>query len=196
MTALLPGLHAALLLARGRADALALLPPLGDRSALDPMASARQSFWAAPLCVPAFICLHLLEWMQTGAGMPSARGLAADLIGFVAGWAAFALLSHQLAGRLGRAEQWPRFITLWNWCNLVQYMMFMTAALPGLLGLPDIIGQTAWLAALGWALWLEWFMTSLALGLPGMVAAGLVAMDVALGLIIAGFTGSFGAIGG
>ena len=45
MTALLPGLHAALLLARGRADALALLPPFGDRSAADPMAAARQSFW-------------------------------------------------------------------------------------------------------------------------------------------------------
>ena len=178
------GLHAALLLARGRAEAIGLLAE-GDA-----IAAARRSFWAAALCVPAFVCLRLLDWQQSGGAPASARGFAGDLLGFVVGWAGFALITHELAKGLNREAAWPRFITLWNWCNLVQYLMLVAAALPGLLGVPDIVGQTAWLVAMGWALWLEWFMTRLALSVPGPVAAGMVAMDLALGLFIAGFTGS------
>ena len=61
------------------------------------------------------------------------------------------MTSYEVAGLLGRREMWPQFITLWNWCNVVQYLMLVAAALPGLLGLPDILGQTAWLVALGWS---------------------------------------------
>ena len=116
-------------------------------------------------------------------------GFAADLLGFVIGWLGFALVSYRVAGALGRRAMWPRFITLWNWCNVVQYLMLVAAALPGLLGWPEVVGQTAWLVALGWALWLEWFMTRLALGLPAPMAATLVILDVAIGLIVAGVTG-------
>jgi hypothetical protein len=46
------GLHGALLLARGRADGL--------RYVEDDMAGAARSFWAAAICIPAFLCLRLL----------------------------------------------------------------------------------------------------------------------------------------
>ena len=45
-----------------------------------------------------------------------------------------------------------------------------------------------WLVAMGWALWLEWFTTKLALDIHGIPAAGLVAMDVAIGLFLVGLT--------
>ncbi len=178
------GLQAALLLARGRAEGLAMLgtPP-------DAVAVARRSFWAVAFCLPAFVCLHLLDQRSAGAAASSARGFAADLLGFAIGWLAFALLSHQVAVALGRGVHWPRFITLWNWCNVVQYVILVVAALPALLGLPDLIGQTAWLVALGWALWLEWFMTGLALSIPAPMAAALVLLDVGIGLLVAGLTG-------
>ena len=41
------GMHAALLLARGRAD--------GVRYVEDDMAGAARSFWAAAICIPAFV---------------------------------------------------------------------------------------------------------------------------------------------
>ena len=178
------GFQAALLLARGRAEGLSVLgsPP-------DTMAVARRSFWALLFCLPAFVCLHLLDQRATGGAVGSARSFAADLLGFVIGWLGFALVSYRVAGALGRRAMWPRFITLWNWCNVVQYLMLVAAALPGLLGWPEVVGQTAWLVALGWALWLEWFMTRLALGLPAPMAATLVILDVAIGLIVAGVTG-------
>ncbi len=76
---------------------------------------------------------------------------------------------------MGLAERWPRFIALWNWCNVVQYLLLVVFSIPGLLGAPALFDQVAQLFALGWALWLEWFAFRLTLGIGVVPAAGLVA---------------------
>jgi hypothetical protein len=181
-------LHGALLLARGRPDGLLLIlaPPTAE------MAVAARSFWAMALCLPAFLCLHLLDWADGGMPAEPARALMADLLAYVIGWVGFALLSHRLAGGMGRGDFWPRFITVWNWCNVVQYLMLVTAALTGLLGLPPLLAQTVWLVAAGWALWLEWYATRLALAVPGGAAAAMVGLDFSLGLFLVAVTGTVG----
>jgi hypothetical protein len=178
------GLQAAWMLARGRPEGAVLLetPPKAA------MATAARSFWAAPLCLPALLCLHLIEWLQAGTGVYPASAVVLDLAGFAVGWLGFAVITHGLARRLGRQAHWPRFITAWNWCNVLQYLMLVLAALPSLLGLPDIVTETAWLVAMGWALWLEWFATRLTLEVPSLTAAALVAVDVSIGLLLVGFT--------
>ena len=185
MTGALAGLQAAWLLARGRPEGARLLsvPPA------DALAAAARSFWAAPLCLPAFVCLHVIGWMESGLGAFPARGFALDLLGFVIGWAGFALLTRGLAARLGRQALWPGFITAWNWCNVLQYMLLVAAALASLLGLPDVVAETAWLAAMGWALWLEWFATRLTLAVPALTAVALVALDFSIGLMLVALTG-------
>ncbi|MEA2741001.1 MAG: hypothetical protein QOH05_4308, partial [Acetobacteraceae bacterium] len=55
------GLHAALRLARGRADGVVLVP--GDRS------TVVRSFWAIALCLPSVICRLLMSW--AGSGIPA-----------------------------------------------------------------------------------------------------------------------------
>ncbi len=181
-------LHGAFLLARGRADGLLLIvaPPEAE------MAVAAHSFWAVAVCLPAFLCLHLLDWATSTVPAAPASGLLLDLLGYVIGWLGFALLSHRLAGVLGRGPLWARFITAWNWCNVVQYLMLVAAGLLALLGLPLLVSQTIWLVAMGWALWLEWYATRLALALPGGPAAALVGLDFALGLFLVALTGSSG----
>ena len=178
-------LHGAFLLARGRADGLLLIaaPPEAE------MAVAARSFWAIAVCLPAFLCLHLLDWAEEGLPPDAAEGLIRDLLGYVIGWVGFALLSHRLAGTMGRAALWPRFIAVWNWCNVVQYLMLVTAGLASLVELPDLLSQTVWLVATGWALWLEWYATGLALAIPGGPALALVGLDFALGLFLAGVMG-------
>ena len=177
-TSVASGLQAALLLARGRSDGL--------RYVADDMAGAARSFWAAAICLPAFVCLRLLAW--TGGGMPShpARVFALDLLTFGVGWCGFAVLSYRLVGAMGLGERWPRFITLWNWCNVVQYLLLVVFSIPGLLGVPAPLDQAAQLFGLGWALWVEWFAFRLTLGVSVAVAAGLVALDVAIGVLLAG----------
>jgi hypothetical protein len=181
------GLQAALMLARGRSEGIALLAADPEAEA----AAASRSFWAIVLSLPAFVALHLLDWAQSGLPPHAAHRFALDLLGYGIGWVAFALLSHRLAAMLDRSARWPRFIAAWNWCNVIQYLMLVVGtALPQLLGLPDIVQQTAWLVAMGWALWLEWYATRLALGVLGMQAAALVAADFAIGLFLLGLTGS------
>ena len=179
------GLHAAFLLARGRPDGLGFVE--------DDLAGARRSFWAAGLCVPAFIALRLMDWTQGGVPPHPTHDFAADLAVYAIGWAGFAVLSHPLARLLGKADSWPRFITAWNWCNVVQYMLLVLAGLPGVLGAPALLVETIELAAWGWALWIEWYATRLTLELDGVQAAGVVVVDVALGLFVAALVASMSA---
>lgn len=195
-----PGLRAALLLARGRTEGIAP-PATGDVE----LARARHSFVAALFCLPFFIGLRLIDiitakigddpgraslpWADLDWSVADARAMAITLCGFVIGWAGFAIASHRFAARIGRAALWPRFIALWNWCNLVQYGLLAVAAVIGLAALPWWAVQTAALVALGWALWLEWFMTRFALAIPGLLAVALVALDVAIGMTVTAIVG-------
>ena len=171
------GMHGALLLARGRAD--------GVRYVEDDMAGAARSFWAVALCLPAFVCLRLLAWTETGVPSHAAHLFALDLLTYLVGWCGFAVLSHRLVRVMGLAPRWPRFIALWNWCNVVQYLLLVVFNIPGLLGAPALLDQSAQLFALGWALWLEWFAFRLTLGIGIIPAAGLVGVDVSLGVLLA-----------
>lgn len=175
------GIAAALLLARGRAEGLALLPPT--------LESAAQSFRAALLCLPAFLGLRLLGWAM-GEEPPSGTAIAllAESFGFAIAWAGFALASRALATQAGRDAEWPRFIAAWNWSNLVQYLLLVLLALPPMLGVPTALSNMLGLVALGYALWLEWFVTRVALGVPGATAVMVVALDLAIGLFTSGFT--------
>ena len=89
----------------------------------------------------------------------------------------------------GRRADWPRFIAAWNWANVVQYLVLIALTVPAAFGLPDAIAQGLGLAALGYALWLEWFVAKSALRLAGGAAVLFVALDLLLGIFIGGFVG-------
>jgi hypothetical protein len=179
-SAAVSGLQAALLLARGR--------PEGVQHVDNDLRVAARSFWAAGVALPAFLCLRLLDWAAEGLPPHPVHAWALDLLFYVVGWAGYAVLSRSLVTALGRAQHWPRFITVWNWCNVVQYLLLVAAGLPLLLGAPDWLDQTAGLVALGWALWLEWFAARAALDVSGLAAAGMVVLDIAIGLLLSGVT--------
>jgi hypothetical protein len=115
--------------------------------------------------------------------------MAAELIGYAAAWAGFALASLPLAELQGRKAEWPRFIAAWNWANVVQYMVLIALTVPAAFGLPDAIAQGLGLAALGYALWLEWFVARSALRLAGGAAVAFVVLDLLLGIFIGGLVG-------
>jgi hypothetical protein len=178
------GLRAAMRLAVGHADGLDLLtPPEGQ-----PLAVARRSFWAMALALPGFLLLRAVD-TPPQAYM---HGLWRDLLGYVIGWVGFVLISHQLARLGGRMALWPRFVAAWNFCNVLQYMMLMVASLPSVLGWPAWMAQAAWLVAVGWTIWLEYFTTRTAMRLPVGLAIGWVVIDFALGIAVDAAMSSFG----
>jgi len=176
----LAGLHAALLLARGRAE--------GVRHLHNDLRTASGSFWAAAVALPAYLCLRLIGWSLDGLPAHAGHAAALDLVTYVIGWVGYVVLSRPLVAALGRAGQWPRFVAVWNWCNVVQYLLLVVASLPLLLGAPDWVGETTGLVALGWALWLEWFAARAALNVAAIPACALVALDVVLGLLLSGLS--------
>jgi hypothetical protein len=167
------GMHAAFLLARGRPDGL--------QYADSDVAGAARSFWAIAVALPAFICLRLLSG---NAGPVPAHDFALDLLSYIIGWIGFALLSRPVVEAMGCAPRWPRFIVVWNWCNVIQYLLLVLAAVPGLLGAPALVQETVSLIAIGWALWLEWFAIRLALEVSTLPAIGLVGLDLSIGLAL------------
>lgn len=175
------GLRAALLLARGRPEGAFLISmEQPDEQA----ARARHSFLAMLFCVPIFLAIQNLG--KADLGIASVREFAS----FVLAWLGYAVLSHHLAAAMGRAEEWPRFVVLWNWCNLVQYLLMVCALAPAMFGAPALLGQTGWVVAMGWSLWLQWSATRIGLDLPGGRAALLVAADMALGMVMLRVTAS------
>jgi len=175
------GLQGAMLLARGRAEGMTLVAA----REVPAQQTAARSFWAAAICLPAFICLQLIDLAGDPRLPPHfAHGMALQLLGYAVDWAGFALLSREVARAMGRLNVWPRYIAAWNWCQVAQYLLLVAASLPPLLHLPDIVGETTWLVASGWALWIEWYATKLALGIGGLPAAGMVLLDEAFGFAL------------
>ncbi len=117
-----------------------------------------------------------------------ARGLTAELIGYAVAWAGFALASLPVADALGRRSHWPQFIAAWNYANVVQYLVLVVLTVPAAVGLGGLFGNALALAAFGYALWLEWFVARVALRIDGPRAAGVVLLDVVVGLFVGGLT--------
>jgi hypothetical protein len=146
---------------------------------------AWRSFLAAAICLPAFLALQSFAWGMSGppeGGL--GRALVAELTGYVAAWAGFALVSLAVARSWGRGEQWLRFICAWNWTNVVQYLVLLALMVPGGLGLGGWLAQGLVLAGLGYAVWLEWFVVRHALAVEGWRAASLVAVDLFIALAV------------
>ena len=174
------GLRGALLLACGRPEGLADAPADMD--------GAARSFRAAAVGLPLFLLL-----LTAGGPKLSASVLILQVLGYAIAWAGYAVLSHWLVGALGKAARWPRFIAIWNWVNVVQYLLLLGGASPALAGAPAWLAQTAALTAQGWALWLEWYAIRLALDATGPVAAAVMAPDVLLGVVLALVMAAMGA---
>jgi hypothetical protein len=171
------GLSGAARLAFGKADGVVLVA--GDHQ------TAARSFWAIPFALPSVVCRLLMVWSADGFPAQPGRQMGRELIIFVLGWLLFVELTHALAPAIGKAHRWPRFIALWNWCNVVEGVLIVAGGLPGILGAPPIIGQASELITIGWALWLEWYATRLTLDVKAAAALGIVLLDQALGILLA-----------
>jgi hypothetical protein len=169
------GVHGALLLARGRPDGVRFVDT--DRIA------AIRSFWAIPLCLPAVVCLKLLDWLAAGIPAHAPLQLGRYLLAFLVGWLLFVWVSHHIASVLNRQAQWPRFIAVWAYCSIIENTLVAIGGLPGALGAPSIVDQAAGLVMAGWALWLEWFAIRLSLQVGPLIAALLLIVDFSIGVI-------------
>ncbi len=171
------GLFAALRLARGRPDGVALVS--GDHRTIV------RSFWAIALSLPTVIVRMSMSWAVDGVPADPVHAAGREAIVFVLGWLVFVELTHRLAPTIGKADRWGRYIVMWNWCNVVEGAMVIVGGIPGTLGAPAIVDQACDLIMIGWALLLEWYATRLAFGVGILTAVWLVVLDQAIGIFLA-----------
>ncbi len=170
------GIQGALLLARGRPEGIRLIDT--DQTA------AIRSFWAIPLCLPAVVCLKLLDWLATGIPANAPLALGRYLLVFLVGWLLFVWVSHHMASTLNKQSQWPRFIAIWSYCSIIENTLVAIGGLPGALGAPSIVDQACELVTAGWALWLEWYAIRLSLEVGPLIALIVLAVDFAIGTVL------------
>ncbi len=178
------GLACALLMARGQAAGLRLL----DGSAT----AAWRSFLAVLIAAPLYLALKLVSIPPLPRGIDPVRLVTAEAIGYVISWFATALVMLAVARVLDREPRWPLFVAAWNWSNVVQLVVFLAAAIVASV-LPGALAGGVTFAALGYVLWLQWFVAREAFAIPGPRAVAVVGVDLVLGLFLAGLTLSLGA---
>jgi hypothetical protein len=146
-----------------------------------------RSFQVAVLAAPfaaMLIALHLAD-MKIAGGWP--RIVLGETIAYVIGWVAFPLLAFYLARLIEREAEYVGFIVAYNWSSLIQLAVLLPSFALAQSGvLPVALAQATVLAAQVFALVYEWFVVRTALRLPGFGAAGVVAIDLIVSVLVNG----------
>ncbi|HEY1795897.1 MAG TPA: hypothetical protein VGG57_07240 [Stellaceae bacterium] len=156
----------------------------GDPRGLANFDASLGGFWrsyrAAAISYPIFLALALSR-----ADNPTGRVAIVETIGYVVSWTAFPLVMLNLCRRLGRDDHFLGFMTVYNWCQVPQIVLFSAIAAVEAVG---ILGggpaAAVGLAAAAGVLVYEWFVARIALDVSIPVAILVVAIDVALAAIL------------
>ena len=142
-----------------------------------------RSFWAAGLVLPLYIFFLAINFEGTPVGMTTF--VAVKGVGYALGWIAFPVAMIGLAILLRLTPNYVRFIVALNWAAVLQSVLFVPVNIIAALGgLDSDLGALLYLATLGAVLFYEWFVTRSALETSAPIAAGLVAVDVLLEVMI------------
>jgi len=175
------GLFGAVVLARGDTRALDFFDRTPD--------GALRSFYAAVVVLPLYAVMEALQLggQSVAAGAP--RILVVELLAYVIGWTAFPVAMIPLVKLIDRPERYFDFLPAYNWVSLVQMAVFFPVMLLTLSGAlpPGIAGGLGWILTAALILY-TWIVLRTTLGIGGGTAAGLVVVDLMLGLMLSGTT--------
>ncbi len=147
-----------------------------------------RSFFAALVVAPAFAVLVALRFdheTELGPELDLGPFLVVKLVAYAVSWAAFPLAMLVLARLLSLSAFYVPFIIAYNWSAVIQIAVFLPAALIEASGLlPEILGGILMMIATMAILSYQWFVAHVALQTTGFIAAGLVAFDLLLGILI------------
>ena len=157
-----------------------------------------RSFRVAILIAPAYALIVVLDYAVPSTNPDAApisasggRIFAVELIAYAINWMAYPLAAHYLTTALDRARDYVGYIVAYNWSAVLGIGVMLPVAaidasglLPGFLG--DALGIAAGIALLVYA----WFVARTALRTGGLPAAGFVAMEVMLTVLISSIKGA------
>ncbi|MGE0719821.1 MAG: hypothetical protein AB7P02_30535 [Alphaproteobacteria bacterium] len=150
-----------------------------------------RSFWAAVLAAPLFVLLLALRDLPDEPRGGMGVLLAAEGIAYVANWAAFPLAMVYVARLLRRERRYFLTIEAYNWSAVIQVALFAAAtAIAALDFLPEALSQGIAFGITLLVLVYEWFVIRVGLAVGGWTAAGVVVLDLAIGVFLNGMAQS------
>ncbi len=144
-----------------------------------------KSFFAAVLVSPAYAVIVLLSLSEGDPVAGPLDILLVEAIAYVISWVAFPVAFHALVDLLDRRGRYTSYIVVFNWAKVIQMGLYLPAILLGAIGiLPKEMTNLLFVLITFAVLGYEWFLTKVALEVTGMAAAGIVAFDLVLGVLI------------
>lgn len=144
-----------------------------------------RSFFAAALVAPAFALMMTFHYALLPTVSDPVRFALAEILAFIISWVAYPLVMISLSQMLDRYERVFLYICAYNWSLVLQNAVWVPVNIllaTGTLAGPT--GQLVWIIALAGILIYMWFIARRALDVPGLTAAGIVLLDLLLGLFI------------
>lgn len=146
-----------------------------------------RSFTAALVSIPGYLAVASSH--PEGIALEAGAYLLVEAIAYVIGWFAFPVAMLHVAEVIDRRERYITFIVAANWATAIQISLLgLIAGLQGMGVFPENLGGFFSLVATLWILSYQWFVARTALDVSGPVAAGIVLLDLVIGLMITGVT--------
>ncbi|MCH8184365.1 MAG: hypothetical protein IID55_14400 [Proteobacteria bacterium] len=144
-----------------------------------------RSFGAAVVVLPVYIYFVAVNFHGTDAS--TAWFVIVKALNYGAAWAVFPILMVGLARILSLTENYVPFIVASNWASVLQVLLFIPVNTFAAFGGLESGGVALfYLLTLTMVLVYQWFVARTALQTTRAIAGGLVAVDLVLGLFVAG----------
>lgn len=159
-----------------------------DAAGLQYLDTSPEGFWksftAALWILPIYLPLTALNYGFERAPL-SGHVVALEVLGYVIAWTAFPVVMLSVTRLFQRRQHFIRYIVAYNWASVWQIALYGAVSLLTEIGvLRGAVGDFIGLAAFGAILFYGWFVARAALDIPAPTAAGVVALDLTLALII------------
>ena len=161
-----------------------------DLTGLDYYGDTPDDFWRSFLAAVVVAPLFLLYLVLRFIGAPPAdegflHYVIAQFLAYGIAWLAFPLVMLHLSKQLGCRDKAVRYLVAYNWVSVLQNAVYLPIIILSMTGaLAQGVGNLLAVAALMWVLGLTFYITRAALGVTTGTAAGIVFMDLLLGLLI------------
>lgn len=162
----------------------------GDAGGMAYFDATEEGFWrsfrVAILLLPVQFLILALQLAIRPSGADLARVVSVDLIAYAIGWMAFPLAAHYLVMAIDREREYVGYIVAYNWSAILQtgvHLVMLTLVAGDMLpaAVLSVLGLVVFVALRAYV----WFIAKAALGVGGMPAAGLVAVDVVIRVLLA-----------
>ncbi len=141
------------------------------------------SFFAAVVAAPGYLLLLADQYSRQGLGPEIGEAALIELLAYAVGWVAFPLAAMPLTQLLGLGGRYVPLIVASNWSSVLQVALLVCTTLTAAI-LPESMRVTLALVAMLVALSYQWQVFRVSLQTTGLVATGLVIVDILISVIV------------